>query len=114
MRNHFGDSCSGTKMRFDWRRKVVPVLAIVCGCAHTPKGAVSYYFPKATTQFLITQTLTCNSNGDRVFQALTVTPTTVYSSDFGATPGRLSPRSLDGYLTDTDLAFNFTDDGRLT
>ncbi|CAE6694434.1 hypothetical protein R69619_00408 [Paraburkholderia nemoris] len=84
------------------------------GCASTPKGEISYYFPKAETQFTITQTLACNSAGTSVYQLVTISPVTTYTSDTEADGYTLNPKTFDGFLADTDLALNFTDDGRLS
>ena len=90
------------------------LLALACGCASTPKGSTSYYFPKAETQFVITQTLACNADGSKLHQAITVTPQTAYSSDLDVPPFVLAPHDLSGAFADTDLSLAFTDDGRLS
>src|ERR1700722_14946030 len=86
----------------------------VSGCATTPKGTTSYYFPKAETQISITQTLSCNAKGDTLHQVVTVSPSTTYSSDLTVAPAVFTPGSLDGTFSDTDIGFTFTDDGRLS
>jgi hypothetical protein len=90
------------------------VIGCLGGCGTTPKGTITYYFPKAETQFVITQTLSCNAAGDALHEVVTVTPTTVYSSDLLVPVGKFTPSSLDGTLSDTDVGFTFTDDGRLS
>jgi hypothetical protein len=92
----------------------IGILVLIGGCAATPKGTTSYYFPKAETQILITQTLSCNAKADTLHEVVTVTPTTVYSSDLSVAPAKFTPSNLDGTFSDTDTGFTFTDDGRLS
>lgn len=97
------------------KQLVTPLLAAcLVGCAATPPGTTSYYFPKATTQLVVTQTLTCNAAGDQVRQLVTVTPTTGYSSDLNGPMGILNPAALDSHFNASDLTINFTNDGRLS
>jgi hypothetical protein len=89
-------------------------MTMLAGCANgIPKGALSYYLPKAETTLTVTQTLTCNAAGDALLQVVTVTPSTVYSSDTERAK-TITPRSISSSVSDADVSFSFTDDGRLS
>lgn len=100
-------------MRTMWIASLTTVFSLLSGCASTPKGSTSYYFPKAETQLIITQTLSCNARGDKLRELVTVTPTTAYTSDLSVPPAVFEPRSIDGTIADASVALTFTDDGRL-
>lgn len=105
----------------DGRQNVCrPIYAVVfaiaavglSGCS-TPAGNLTYYLPKAETVTKVTQTLACNAKGDTLVQVVTVSSATTYSSDFTAKVS-ITPRLVDGLLSNADIAFNFTNDGRLS
>lgn len=87
-------------------------LLLLCGCSSPPKGTFTYYLPKAETTVKVTQTIGCNAAGDRLVQVVTVTPTTTYQGDPTA-PVTLSPSKSGSPLSNTDLTFELTSDGRL-
>ncbi len=92
----------------------VVAITMLTGCANgIPKGTLSYYLPKAETTLTVTQTLTCNAAGDALLQVVTVNPSTVYSSDTSRTK-TITPRSISSSVSDADVSFTFTDDGRLS
>jgi len=97
----------------------LPVLGAVAvvmltGCANgVPQGTLSYYLPKAETTLTVTQTLTCNATGDTLLQVVTVTPSTLYSSDTSRRK-TITPRNISSSVNDADISFSFTDDGRLS
>lgn len=89
-------------------------MTMLAGCASSiPKGTLSYYLPKAETTLTVTQTLTCNAAEGALLQVVTVTPTTVYSSDTNRVK-TITPRSISSSVSDADISFSFTDDGRLS
>lgn len=97
----------------------LPVLALIVtlaltGCANgIPKGTLSYYLPKAQTTLTVTQTLACNTAGDGLVQVVSVSPSTTYSSDTDH-PQTITPHSISSRVTDADISFTFTNDGRLS
>jgi len=92
----------------------VVTVIMLTGCANgIPKGSQTYYLPKAETTLTVTQTLTCNTAGDRLLQVVTVTPSTIYSSDTSRTM-KITPRNISSSVSDADISFTFTDDGRLS
>lgn len=95
------------------RTGMLVVTAITLGGCATPKGSITYYLPKAETTLKVNQTLTCNAAGNALVQVGTGTPATSYTADIKA-PVVISPRSLDGWLSNADVGFNFTNDGRLS
>jgi hypothetical protein len=96
------------------RWALVGVSMFCVGCGSMPAGRISYYFPKATTQLVITQTLACGTKGTALHQVVTVTPTTTYSSDLDVPKAVLEPSKFGGTFADADVAITFTDDGRLS
>jgi hypothetical protein len=96
-------------------RTFTVILAIsLAACASTPKGSTSYYFPKAETTLVITQTLSCDAKDAELHETVSVTPTTSYMSDLNVSPARFTPSNFDGTWADSDTALSFTDDGRLS
>lgn len=87
-------------------------LLALCGCSTTPPGQLSYFLPKASTEIKISQTLACTAAGDQLVQVVTVTPVTTYSGDANA-PASFKPNSVDGPVSNADLAFEYMRDGRL-
>lgn len=93
----------------------------VTACATLPNVTAAYFFPKASTQISVVQTLACNGipKGDPpptvIISAAAVSANTVYSSDFEyGRRGRLRYADLNGPFSDADVALTFTDDGRLS
>ena len=81
------------------------------GCAHTPDVKVGYYLPKTTVAVKLQRTIACDAK-QAVVMVDTVTTTTTHMAD----TGKLIPletRDLRGFLTESDLKFEFYDDGRL-
>ncbi|MBS0353712.1 MAG: hypothetical protein JSR83_07390 [Proteobacteria bacterium] len=98
------------------RLSVLGAVAVTMlnGCANNiPKGSLSYFLPKAETTLTVTQTLTCNATGDALLQVVTFNPSTVYSSDIHRYK-TITPSSISSSVSDADVSFTFTDDGRLS
>jgi hypothetical protein len=93
----------------------------VAGCAHMPSVTATYYFPKAETTIIATQTLACtapkDSAGKPIQQDLTVVqtlvPTTAYLRDDGVSPKQFSYKDSSGDLWDTDIAVSWNNFGGL-
>jgi len=104
-------------MSFDrnlcYRTVAITATGAVCACTSMPQGTISYNFPKAETQVVVTQSLACNAAGDAVRQVVDVSSKTMYTTDLDVDPWQISPQGLSGAFTDTDLSLTFTDDGRL-
>jgi hypothetical protein len=85
---------------------------MISGCATVPDTSVNYFLPKAQTTVQVTESLACNSEGNKIFYIDTVTPTTVYAAD----PTRhysFSMKSVSHWYADTSLTIKLTTDGRL-
>jgi hypothetical protein len=89
------------------------IFAGLCGCAHIPPVATTYYRPKAETRLVVTRTLACNAERTRLFTATSVEPATSYTSDLGKPLGHVNYDRMDRLFTSANLAVNLTDDGRL-
>lgn len=109
-------------MNIKWAKTII-CTAMLAGCASTPDVTVVYYFPKATTQIAVVQTLGCSpkhDTGNRIVRSVSsVTVTTAYSADTDTEDGKLKQgainyRHFDRHGTDTDTAVSFTADGRLS
>ena len=89
-------------------------LALV-GCASMPKITVTYRFPKAETNIVVTQTLACSMDNMHIVSAISATANTTYSSNADITDtGTINFGDYGGLLTDADLGPTFTADGRLS
>jgi hypothetical protein len=89
---------------------------LVSGCATTPPMTVHYYLPRADLDVTVKKTVSCDPN-DKVFTVLSATHDLVYSASSPATDKdavqEVDIGRLDGFLSDADVGFAFTDDGRL-
>jgi len=84
-------------------------LFLVSGCAVLPDATVTYYLPKSTTVFSVTQTVSCAGKNAAVSDA--VTSSTDFEAD--AAFASITTHGLDGALSDTDVTVALTEDGRL-
>ena len=86
------------------------------GCATTPPMTVHYYLPRADLTVTVKKTVSCDSNAT-IFTVLSATHDVTYSASSPATDKnavqQIQLGQLDGLLSDADLAFSFTNDGRL-
>lgn len=85
---------------------------VAAGCAHTPPVKVNYFLVRSEASFKVIRTVACDEGGNPIV-ATTVTPTVRHFSDrkAGAQPFPLA--ALKGAFSDTDVKFEFYDDGRL-
>lgn len=107
---------------------ILPGLAVLTACASMPHVIESYYFPKAKTDLLITQTIGCNhSNGKYLIYSMAdVTTATTYSADMRRYPtkkdrnketadtGTIDYSKFSGPFNNADISLTFTRDGRLS
>ena len=93
-------------------RSVVCLLVLLTGCASTPQMTYTYFPTKATTWVTVTQTISCNVAKTELIFINTPSIVTTYASDrndpilFDASP-------LKNVFADSELTFNWFDDGRL-
>lgn len=87
------------------------LAACLAGCAHLPDVTVGYYLAKSKVNFKVIRTVACDANNNPIV-ANSTTPTVTHSAD----PGQFVPirlAGLKGTFSDTDLKFEFYEDGRL-
>jgi hypothetical protein len=94
------------------KKSAAVILLLGCvGCAHIPDVTVGYYLARTKMSIKVVRTFTCDAAANLVV-VNSVTPTTTHFADTAQfVPIRLAP--LQGPLSDSDLKFDFYDDGRL-
>ena len=85
---------------------------VLAGCAHTPPVDVTYFLAQSEASFKVIRTVACD-DGDNAIVATTVTPTVRHSADRKTGAQTLSLAALKGAFSDTDVKFDFYEDGRL-
>lgn len=100
-------------------KNVVPLMLFsLTGCAQLPNETITYYLPKSTTTITVAQTITCDT-GKVPHVSLALNPKTVYTADYDVENygksgiPKIRVKDLDSSMSDTDVDFSFTDDGRL-
>lgn len=88
--------------------------AMLGGCAHLPDATVGYYLPTSDVSFKVMRTIACDGAGNPII-ATAVTPTVRhYANKTGANALKtVSLARLKGDLSDSDVKFDFYEDGRL-
>lgn len=87
------------------------VAIVVSGCARTPPVEIGYYLPKSTLYFEVIRSVTCDKEKKPVI-ANTFIPKELHSADRSAYRS-IALDELDGFLSNSNLTFEFYDDGRL-
>lgn len=85
------------------------------GCAHLPTATIGYYLPTSEVTFKVVRTVACDAGGNPIV-ATAVTPT---ARHFANTSGadalhQVELAKLKGQLSDSDVKFEFFEDGRLS
>lgn len=90
------------------------VLGIsAAGCAHLPDATLNYHLVTSKVGFKVVRTVACDASKNLVV-ANAVTPLVVHSADRSvAGTKNLELKKLKGALSDSDVKFDFYDDGRL-
>jgi hypothetical protein len=81
------------------------------GCAHLPDVKVGYYLPRTSAAVKVQRTIGCDAK-DNLVVVDTVTVTTTHAADSTKFVAMDTSR-LRGWLTESDLRFEYYDDGRL-
>jgi hypothetical protein len=89
----------------------VVLAVLVGGCASLPDATVSYYLAQSTVSFKVTRTFACDS-GKNLIVANSVTPLVTHFAD-PTQRKSISFERLKGWFSDSDVKFEFSDDGRL-
>jgi hypothetical protein len=107
-----------------WKAGLIAAALVLSGCATIPDVTVHYYFPRAKTQFAVTQTIGCSPKVEgqhRIIRSvITVTPTITNGADVdwknadgSPRQGVLRYRAFRGTFDDADATVALTSDGRL-
>jgi hypothetical protein len=84
---------------------------LLAGCGHLPNATVTYYLAQSEVSFKVLRTAACDAGG-HLYIANAVTPSVRHSANLNdLVPLELA--TLRGRLSDTDVKFDFYDDGRL-
>ena len=87
-------------------------VIVAAGCAHTPPVKVNYFLAQSEASFKVIRTVACDEGGNPIV-ATTVIPTVRHSADRKAGAQPLPLAALKGAFSDTDVKFDFYEDGRL-
>lgn len=87
-------------------------LLVASGCATTPRVTTTYYFPKAHSEIVVTQTIGC-AVSNKVLSSANASVTNTYVADYGA-PHTIAYKTFDGFWRDADTGVTLVDDGRLS
>lgn len=88
------------------------VVVSLAGCGTVPDAQVSYYLTQTKVTVRVTRSLICDSK-NRPLVANTVTPSVTHSADTSGRARVTSLAGLRGTFTDSDIKFEFYEDGRL-
>lgn len=87
-------------------------VASLAGCGTVPDAQVSYYLARTKVTVKVTRSLICDSK-NLPLVANTVTPSVTHSADTASRAQVTSLAGLRGTFTDSDIKFEFYEDGRL-
>lgn len=82
------------------------------GCASTPKLSMNYYLPTTSASFKVVRTIACDEANNPIV-ATAVTPTVKHRAD-PALKQTVDVDRLRGSFSNTDLKFEYYEDGRLS
>jgi hypothetical protein len=89
------------------------MVLLVAGCASTPDVVYKYYPSQAQSTVTVTQTIDCTSDKTALIVVSTPALNTLYTANYRQPPSSVRVKDLAGAIADSDLSFNFFDDGRL-
>lgn len=94
------------------KKSACAVLLLGCvGCAHMPDVTVGYYLARTKATFKVIRTVACDANNN-IIVANAVTPAVTHFADRDQRH-QVSLAPLKGFLSNSDVKFEFYDDGRL-
>jgi hypothetical protein len=73
----------------------------------------SYYPSRSNSNVTVTQTIDCNNDQSALIVLHSTTVNTLYSADYSKGPYSVQIKKLDSFFADSDVGFNFFEDGRL-
>lgn len=90
---------------------IAAAMFSLSSCAHVPNAEVGYYLPKSKVDFKVIRTVVCDeANHPNVVNS--ATPNVTHSADKGQFV-QIPLSGLKGIFSDTDVKFEFYEDGRL-
>lgn len=89
----------------------IALVFFVSGCAHVPNATIVYYLPKSKVDFKVIRTVVCDE-ADHPNVVNSVTPSVAHSADKDKFE-QIQLSGLKGVFSDTDVKFEFYEDGRL-
>lgn len=84
---------------------------LLSGCASLPDVTVNYYLPRTDIRFKVIRTVACDAQNTLIV-VNAATPTVTHSADRSQLM-QVNLSDLKGWLSDTDVKFEFFEDGRL-
>lgn len=94
------------------RCMVLGATLALAACAHTPSVTMRYAYARADLDLKVTRTVACDGANVPIV-ANTVAPTVKHSADRSVPMATISVAGLRGPMVDSDLKFEFQEDGRL-
>ncbi len=95
------------------RMAMIVILGLLSGCASTPDVMYTYYPSRSNSSVTVTQTIDCNHDQSALIILHSTAVNTLYSADYSKGPYSVQIKKIDGFFADSDITFNFFDDGRL-
>lgn len=90
---------------------IAALTGLFGGCASLPDAKVDYYLAQSNVKFNVIRTVTCDKNNNVIF-ANSVTPIVTHTADRSQL-FEVDLTGLKGTFFDTDVKFEFYEDGRL-
>src|SRR5690349_13679340 len=90
---------------------ITVVIALLAACAHVPDAKLGYYLSRSKATLKVVRTVGCDASNNIVVVS-SVTPTVTHSADRSRFV-LLDLASLKGAFSDSDVKFEFYEDGRL-
>jgi hypothetical protein len=87
-------------------------VSVLSGCAHLPAAQVTYYLPTSVVRLNVIRTVACDS-ANNLIVGNSVTPAVTNKADIGQAY-HIDLAKLRGTFSDSDLAFTYTSDGRIS
>ena len=98
-------------MKNNLRLLAIVLAGIIGGCANLPDARVEYYLAQSRISFTVVRTVGCDGAGNLI-SASTVEPKATHFADTRRTE-KVVFTELKGTFADSDVKFDFHDDGRL-
>ena len=99
-------------MKKIYRQISFVLMAIfLSGCAHLPDATIGYYLSKSEVKIKVIRTVNCDADNN-IIVVSSSTPSVTHSADRSKFRS-INLAALKGFFSDTDIKFDFYEDGRL-